>query len=82
MQDRTLERASAWSGLFYLLLFGTGWMLVAHFMPPIPPSAGPAEVAAQFQQRHVWLMLAAVLMMCSTFALFPEIGRASCRERV
>ncbi|AYM42484.1 hypothetical protein DYE20_13825 [[Mycobacterium] chelonae subsp. gwanakae] len=71
MHDRTLERASAWSGLLYLLIFGTGWMLVAHFMPPIPPSADPAAVAGQFERRHVWLMLAAVLMMCSTFALFP-----------
>lgn len=71
MQNRVLERASAWSGLFYLLLFGTGWLLVARFMPPIPPSAGPAQVASQFAQRHAWLMLAAVLMMCSTFALFP-----------
>ncbi len=71
MQNRMLERASACSGLIYLVLFGTGWLLVARFMPPIPPAAGPAEVAAQFEQRHVWLMLAAVLMMCSTFALFP-----------
>ncbi len=71
MQNRVLERASAWSGLFYLALFGTGWLLVARFMPPVPPSAGPAQVASQFAQRHVWLTLAAVLMMCSTFALFP-----------
>ncbi|WJR33124.1 hypothetical protein P3F83_22015 [Mycobacteroides immunogenum] len=71
MQDRLLERASAWCGLAYLLVFGTGWLAIAHFMPPIPPAAGPAAVAAQFQERHGWLMLAAVIMMCSTFVLFP-----------
>ncbi len=71
MQSRWLERASAWCGLVYLLVFGTGWVFVARFFPPIPPSANPGQVAAQFQQHHGMLMLAAVLMMCSTFVLFP-----------
>jgi hypothetical protein len=74
MHNRLLERASAWCGLLYLMVFGTGWMLVARFMPPIPPTASPAAVASQFHDRHVWLMLAAVLMMCSTFVLFPVLA--------
>jgi len=71
MNNRLLERFGAWCGVLYLAVFGTGWLLVARFFPPIPPGAGPEEVAAQFQDRHLPLMLAAVLMMCSTFFLFP-----------
>lgn len=75
MQGRgLLERASAWCGLVYLLIFGTGWLVLAHFVPPIPPSAGPAEVTSLFIERQGWQMLAAVLMMCSTFVLFPVMA--------
>lgn len=71
MHNRLLERASAWCGLAYLVVFGIGWLAIAHFMPPIPPAAGPEAVAHQFHERHGWLMLASVIMMFSTFILFP-----------
>ncbi len=71
MNNRLLERVGAWGGLAYLVVFGTGWLNLAHFMPPIAPAASAADVAALFQDRHVPLMLASVIMMCSTWALVP-----------
>lgn len=71
MRQGALERASAWFGLVYLALFGAGWLLIAHFMPPIAPSATASEVAQKFQDRHLALMLASVLIMVSTVALMP-----------
>lgn len=69
MSNRTLERAAAWCGLVYLMLFGMGWLILARFMPPIAPTESAVEVARQFQERHVSLMLASVFMMCSTWPL-------------
>lgn len=69
--DRRLERASAWTGLAYLLVFGAGWLLVAHFMPPIPPTAGAAEVAEIFVDRQWAFILASLLIMVSTLLLMP-----------
>ncbi|MFF0496363.1 hypothetical protein ACFYU5_08175 [Nocardia aobensis] len=69
--DRLLERIGAWGGLAYLLVFGAGWLLVARFFPPIPPSNDASAVAQQFQDRRIPLMVASVMLMCSTFFLFP-----------
>ncbi len=71
MSKQTLERAGAWCGLVYLLLFGLGWLNLAHFVPPIAPTESALEVARQFQERHVQLMLASVIIMCATWALVP-----------
>lgn len=71
MKDKTLEIVGAWSGLAYVLLFGLGWLMLAHWLPPISPAAGATEVAAQFQERRIPLMLASIAMMVSTLALLP-----------
>ncbi|WP_290510533.1 hypothetical protein [Alcanivorax sp.] len=71
MNHRFLERGAAWCGLVYLMLFGMGWLVLAHFFPPIAPTRNAAEVARIFEERHVILMLASVFMMCSTWALLP-----------
>ncbi|MEV5001300.1 hypothetical protein [Nocardioides sp. LML1-1-1.1] len=70
-EDRFLLRAGAWSGLAYLLVFGTGWLVLAHFFPPIEPSADAAAVAERYREHHLTLMLAAVCIMVSTVAALP-----------
>jgi hypothetical protein len=71
MNDKTLERVGAWSGLAYMVLFGIGWLNLAQFVPPIAPTESAVEVAKLFQERHVRLMLASVFIMCATWALVP-----------
>ncbi|CAH38131.1 MULTISPECIES: hypothetical protein [Burkholderia] len=66
-----LERASAWSGLVFLLIFGLGWLVLARFFPPISPDAAAAGVAAIYRARRLSLMLASVLMMSSIVFLMP-----------
>lgn len=70
-EDRFLLRAGAWSGLAYLLVFGAGWLVLAHFFPPIAPSADAATVAERYQDHHLTLTLAAVCIMVSTVVVLP-----------
>lgn len=70
-EDRFLLRAGVWSGLAYLLVFGTGWLILAHFFPPIAPSLDAAAVAERYREHHTTLMLAGVLIMASTMVALP-----------
>lgn len=70
-EDRFLLRMALWSGPAYLLTFGAGWLVLARFVPPVPPSNGAAEVAARYADNHVALMLASVLIMVSTMVVMP-----------
>jgi hypothetical protein len=66
-----VERASAWGGLVFIAVFGLGWLVLAHFFPPIAPAADAREVAALYRDRHLWLVLASVIMMVSILFLMP-----------
>jgi hypothetical protein len=58
----------AWCGpIFLVAVFGL-WGLLAHNMPPFPPSATPAEVKAHFQEFRLPLMIA--LSVCLTMTAF------------
>ncbi len=70
-EDRFLLRAGTWSGLAYLIVFGTGWLVLARFLPPIEPSAGAATVAEHYRDHHLTLTLAAVCIMVSTVVVLP-----------
>lgn len=71
MNNQRLLRIGAWSGLAWLMLFGTGWFNLAHFLPPLAPTMPAIEVAQLFQEHHARLMLASLFMMCSTWPLLP-----------
>lgn len=71
VHDKFLMRLGAWSGFAYIAMFGLGWLVLAHFMPPIAPSASAAAVAARYTEHHWALMVAAVAMMVSTVMLLP-----------
>lgn len=72
--DGFMVKLGAWSGLLYLLLFGTGWLVIARFMPPVDPTATATAVADLYASRHVLFVLAAVMMMVSTVILLPLSG--------
>lgn len=71
MNNSALEVIGAWCGLAYVLFFGLGWLLLAHFLPPISPNLNATEVVLIFQERRLPLMLASVIMMLSTLLLMP-----------
>lgn len=69
--DRNLLNIGAWSGLAYIGLFGLGWLVLDHFVPPIAPSDSAAEVAARYADNHVVFMVGAVAMMVSSVMMLP-----------
>jgi hypothetical protein len=71
MEDGTLERVGAWCTLLYLVLFGTGWLILGHFFPPFSPADSAAQTAELFEARRIPIMLGAVAMMVSTMVLMP-----------
>ena len=71
MNNKKLELAGAWCGLIYVSLFGLAWLILAQFLPPISPASSASDVAALFQERHVQLMLASIIIMISTIFLMP-----------
>ncbi|MEU2031100.1 hypothetical protein [Nocardia amamiensis] len=66
-----LYRVGAWAPLAYLLVFGTGWLVLGHFFPPFSPADGPDEIAHQFLDRRIQILTGSVLMMVSTVILMP-----------
>lgn len=69
--DRNLLNIGAWSGLAYIGLFGLGWLVLDHFVPPIAPSDSAAEVAARYADSHVAFMIGAVAIMVSSVTMLP-----------
>jgi hypothetical protein len=71
MSNRFLERIGAWSPFIYISTFGNAWFFLCYFLPPISPAVSAGEMAKIFQERNSILMLASVIMVCSTWALVP-----------
>ncbi len=71
MSNRFLERVGAWSPLIYISTFGNAWFFLCYFLPPISPTVSAVEMARIFHERNSILMLASVIMICSTWALVP-----------
>ena len=57
-------------GLYFILCFGTGFLL-SNWIPPFSPNLSAIELAALYQDNHQLLLLGAVLMMFSTFFIIP-----------
>lgn len=53
----------AWAGLASLILFLVGLWPIAQFIPPHPPGAGAAEIAAIYQQNSVWIRVGMVMLV-------------------
>lgn len=71
MNNKLLERVGAWGAAAYIASFGGAWLFMACFLPPISPARSALEMAKLFGERNAILMLASVLMICSTWALVP-----------
>src|SRR6202167_6857686 len=81
--DYTTWKILAWTGPVFLFAVFVLWGIVAHNMPPFPPSATPDEVKAHFHDFRLPLLIA--LSICVTMTAFYmswSVAVARVMERV
>jgi hypothetical protein len=61
----------AWGGFWYMGVLVLGWALIAGFLPPHRPSAGPGEIAAIFQAGITRIRIGMVLAMVGAALCIP-----------
>lgn len=61
----------AWGGFLYMGVLLLGWALIAGFLPPHRPSAGPQEIAAIFQHDTLRIRIGMLLTMVGAFMVMP-----------
>ena len=60
-----------WSGAVYFGMFLVGFVLLARFLPPLPPLTSADEVAAIFRERTVAIRVGNMLMMLGSGLAVP-----------
>jgi hypothetical protein len=81
--DYTSWKILAWTGPVFLFAVFVLWGIVAHNMPPFPPSATPEQVKAHFHDFRLPLLIA--LSICVTMTAFYmsfSVAVARVMERV
>jgi hypothetical protein len=68
--SKPIQRAMAWCGLAFVVIFFAG-LLIAGFLPPIPPNDGAAEVARRYQEHTNAIRLGCLLMMIAAAFTIP-----------
>lgn len=71
---RTLERVGAWAGPGFLVLVLIA-LLLAHFLPPLAPSASATEIQAHYREHRDGIRLGMVILG-SAFTLMMLWGAA------
>ncbi len=61
----------AYSLLAYAGIFVLGWWIIADFMPPHLPTAGPLEIVAAFQSNLTGIRIGMVLSMVAAMFYMP-----------
>lgn len=62
---------SAASASVFIVLFTCGWWFIAGFVPPISPTASPAEVAAAYQENNGLIRFGLMLAVSSVAFIIP-----------
>lgn len=62
------------SAVIFMLLFGTGWAVVAGWFPPPSPTLSAEEIARQYGENFMRIRLGLVLMMTGTLFFVPFTG--------
>jgi hypothetical protein len=61
--NATNQRICAWAGPVAAIIWVVGLLFLARFIPPIPPSLGPAEVAARYANNTVGIRAGMVCVL-------------------
>jgi MFS family permease len=67
----SIHLAAAWCGIAYILMLLLGWGLVAGFVPPLHPDAGPQEVAALYQADATRIRIGMVVVLFGALVFIP-----------
>lgn len=74
MNSKTGQLICIWSGPVGLAIFGIGLWPLAHFLPPLMPSASADAIAAIYSADTLGIRLGAMLMMLGVSMLAPMFG--------
>jgi hypothetical protein len=74
-----VQRFAVWCGPAFLVLYMIFFVLVAGFLPPIPPSHSAAEVVAFFADHRTRIQIGALIMSTLLFPFFTVISREIAR---
>ncbi|MET0988479.1 MAG: hypothetical protein ABW034_24030 [Steroidobacteraceae bacterium] len=80
MNQFTVQRACAWSGMVGVVLFFLAFVL-ADFLPPLSPSLTPEEVAAHYREHSRGIIVGMLLMMFSGMFITLLVGVISAQLR-
>ena len=69
-----IQLFGAWCAIGYLLTVFGGWGLCAGFLPPTPPSADAAEVAAIYASDLTRIRIGMVIVMFSALIFIPFVA--------
>lgn len=69
-----LQTLSAWSGLVFLLLFGMGFWVTAHFIPPPSPALDAERIAAFYRESGSAIRIGMVIAMTSAGFFVPWVA--------
>ncbi|BBX44788.1 hypothetical protein GCM10009641_26200 [Mycobacterium cookii] len=81
--DYTTWKILAWTGPVFLAAFFCLWGLLAHNIPPFPPSATPEEVMAHYKDLRLPIMIGmSVCLTMTAFYMSWSVAIARVMERV
>ena len=66
-----IELVGAWCAVGYLVLVFSGWGLVPGFLPPTPPSASAAQIAALYDVDYTRIRIGMLLLMLAALVFIP-----------
>ena len=69
--NKKIRMLGVWSAVVFVICFGAGLGLFAHWIPPTPPSLGAQEVADMFRSNTIPIRIGMVLMVIGTTFYLP-----------
>jgi hypothetical protein len=66
-----VQMFGVWCAIGYLILVFGGWGAMAGFLPPTPPSAGPDQIAAIYDDDFTRIRIGMLIVMLSALVFIP-----------
>jgi len=66
-----IQMFGVWCGIAYLAALFIGWGAIAGFLPPTPPSAGAAQIAALYHSDYTRIRIGMLMVMLAALIFIP-----------